>query len=258
VKKPALSKVARAAIEAAVDALFERAKARLLGPDPHKRTALGGKKLVFSLVPDHTLPALFTAATRSEGVRTTNHDLLSGLLKIAGSYLDAHKEKAKAQTVQAVQAFIQDAHRAGVQTDAKTVLGGQLADLWGKVNADVKKVVETETTVARNMGIDDAIQRISAMNGVEDPSVFFVVVRDGKRCSECTRLHLMPDGITPRVWKRSQVSAGYHKKGDDHPKLGGLHPHCRCVMSVLTPGFGFDDKGKVTWKGRDYRHPLEE
>lgn len=36
----------------------------------------------------------------------------------------------------------------------------------------------------------------------------------------------MPDGITPRLWKLSEVGSGYHRKGDESPKLGGLHPNC--------------------------------
>jgi hypothetical protein len=246
VAKSAISKTARKAIETAVEALFERAKARLLGPDYKKRAAWGGKSLVFTH--DFTLPGLFTAASREEGVTTVNHDLLAGLVRIAESYVDAQKEKAKAQTVQAVQSFIQDAATKGVKTDVETVLGGQLADLYGKVHADVKKIVETETTVVRNMGVDDAIQRISTLAGIPDPVVFFVVVRDGQRCGECTRLHLLDDKVTPRVYLRSEVGAGYHKRGDANPKVGGLHPHCRCVMSVLNPGFGFDAGGRVIWK----------
>jgi hypothetical protein len=244
-----ISKKARKAIEFAIDLLFERAKARLLGPEARKRD---GKFLAFKFVPELTLSSLFTAASREEGVKEPNYDLLTGLLSIAESYLDAQKEKAKAQTVQAVQSFIQDAHVKGVKTDINTVLGGQLAELWGKVTDDVKTIVETEATIARNMGIDDAIQRLSAMAGIDDPTVLFVVVRDGHRCEECTRLHLMPDGITPRLWKRSQVKTGYHKRGEKVPSVGGLHPHCRCVMAVLMPGYGFDSSGLVVWKAKDY------
>lgn len=248
--KTPFTKATRTFIEAAVEDLFERAKARLLGPDPSKRTALGGKSVMFSYHPHLTLGSLFEAATTGEGLRTANMDLLAGLLRISRSYLDAQKEKTKAMVIQNVQSFLQDAYTKGVKTDVVTVLGGQLAETWGKVHSDVKRIVETESTVVRNMGVDDAIQRVSAMAGVEDPDVFFVVVRDGKRCSECTRLHLMPDGVTPRVWKRSEVKAGYHTKGDPTPSVGGLHPHCRCVMSVLMPGFGFDGAGKVVYKGK--------
>jgi hypothetical protein len=250
VAKVPFSKTTRRFIEESVEALFERAKTRLLGPNPNKRQALGGKSIAFNFKPDLTLAALFEAAVDSEGVRSLNEDLLAGLLNISRNYLDAQKEKVKAQVIQNVYSFLNDAYSKGVKTDVETVLGGQLSDLWGKVNSDVKRIVETETTVVRNMGVDDAIQRVSAMAGVEDPDVYFVVVRDGQRCKECTRLHLMPDGTTPRLWKRSQVKAGYHTKGDDFPSVGGLHPHCRCVMSVLMPGFGFDANGKVVWKGK--------
>lgn len=251
-RKP-LPKKSRLLIEAAVELLFERAKARLLGPDPRKRAALtSGKQLAFSFHPELTLPALFAAASHEEGVMTPNEELISGLMGIASNYLDAQKEKTKAQVVHTVQTFLHDAHQQGVKTDVETVLGGQLAELWGKVHSDVKKIVETETTIARNMGIDDAIQQMSALVNVSDPVVYFVVVRDGHRCDECTRLHLMPDGVTPRVWLRSQVKSGYHKKGEDAPSVGGLHPHCRCVMAVLMPGFGFNVSGSVQWKSRSW------
>lgn len=248
--KSPISKTARKAIELAVEALFERAKARLLGPDPKKGTALKGKgkNLLFSFVPQYTLGGLFIAGSNEEGATTINHELLGGLMKISEAYLDAIKERTKAQMVQSVQSFIQDSSTKGEKTDVQAVLTEQLTDLWTKVHSDVRKVVETETTVARNMGVDDAIQRISAMQGIDDPVVFFVVVRDGVRCSECTRLHLLDDKVTPRVYLRSEVGAGYHKRGDSNPKVGGLHPHCRCVMSVLSPGFGFDAGGRVVWK----------
>lgn len=250
--KSPISKNARKAIELAVDVLFERAKARLLGLDPHKSNLMGGKKLIFGYVPEYTLPGLFQAASKGEGVSTVNQDLLAGLLRISEAYMNAQKEKAKAQTVQAVQAFIQDTSTKKTKTDVEVVLGNQLTDLMTKVHADVRKIVETETTVVRNMGVDDAIQRISEMQGINDPVVFFVVVRDGERCGECTRLHLLDDKTTPRVYYRSEVGAGYHKRGENNPKVGGLHPHCRCVMSVLTPGFGFDAGGRVVWKSRGW------
>lgn len=255
--KGPLSKTHTKLIETAVDVLFERAKARLLGPSSKRRTKMPGKNLVFSFVPDLTLGALFTAASKEEGVHQPSFDVLAGLMGIAEAYLDAQKEKTKAQVTNTVHSFVRDAASKGEPVDVREALGEQLADIWTKVNADVRKIVETETTIVRNMGVDDAIQRISAMQGIEDPVVFFVVVRDNSLCPECKRLHLRPDGITPRVWKRSEVGAGYHKKGQDNPKVGGLHPHCRCVMSVLTPGFGFDAGGKVIWKGRQHNE-LEE
>ena len=65
-------------------------------------------------------------------------------------------------------------------------------------------------------------------------------------------LHLLPDKKTPRLWKLSEIGHEYHKKGDPNPKLPGLHPNCRCKLTYLAQGFGFDKDGKVTWKGVDH------
>jgi hypothetical protein len=105
----------------------------------------------------------------------------------------------------------------------------------------------------------DAITKINAASGVSDPIVFFVVVRDQTLCPECKRLHLMPDKTTPKVYKLSEVGAGYHTKGDSDPKMGGLHPNCRCCLVTLMPGYGFDSAGMVTykspgWSEYDHQH----
>ena len=70
-------------------------------------------------------------------------------------------------------------------------------------------------------------------------------------CSECARLHLMPDGITPRVWKVSEVTFGYHVKGENSPKFGGLHPNERCTPVGLSAGYGFQG-GSLRWIAEAY------
>jgi len=79
-----------------------------------------------------------------------------------------------------------------------------------------------------------------------------VVIKDKDLCPECARLHLLEDGVTPRVWLLSDVGHAYHKRGEPNPKMGGLHPHCRCSMVTLMPGYGFV-AGRVGYiaKGHD-------
>jgi len=151
-----------------------------------------------------------------------------------------------------VSAFLQEAGNKGVKTDLQTVLGGKLYEVMGEATRDVKRILETESTVVRNTSIMDGIVRVNTAAGIEDPTVFFVTVRDQYRCVECTRLHVQPDGVTPRVWKMSELGGGYHKRGDPTPKVGGLHPHCRCVLTTLLPGFGFNGAGKVAYKTPGY------
>lgn len=239
---PKLTPAAIAAIEAAVDKIFARAKARFSGRVP-PNTAKG---LILSLKPHLSIPGLFKLAAKTEGT-PANEDLLHGVVKIGMTYLDATQAKAKAKTIQEVQAFITDAHNNGIDTDVETVLGGAIADLWGTVTSDIKRIMETESTIARNVSLMDSITKVNLSAGINDPLVYFVVVRDQTLCSECKRLHVQPDGVTPRVWRMSELGAGYHKKGQPNPKIGGLHPNCRCILLTLLPGYGFDKAGKVTY-----------
>lgn len=244
--RPNLGAGAIKLIEKAVSDLFEKLRLQTLG-NKHP----GGKKLYIAYKPELTLKGIFNAAADEEGVKPSE-DLFQALAKITTSYLDAAEAKAKAKTVQAIQSALHEAANKGVQTDLETVLGGKLYEVMGEAARDVKRIVETESTVVRNTSLMDGIVRSNAAAGIDDPAVFFVTVRDGRRCDECTRLHVQPDGVTPRVWKMSELGTGYHKKGDASPKVGGLHPHCRCVLATLLPGYGFDGNGKVQYKTPGY------
>lgn len=244
--KPRLGPAAVRMIEEAVSKLFTKIRTHTFG-DKHPM----GKRLYFAYKPELTLKGIFNAAASEEGVKPSE-DLLATLLKISGSYLDAAEAKAKAKTVQAVQGFLADAGNNGIKTDLATVLEGKIYEVMGEATRDVKRIMETESTVIRNTSLMDGIVRSNAAAGIDDPTVFFVTVRDQHRCDECTKLHVQPDGVTPRVWKLSELGSGYHKRGDPTPKIGGLHPHCRCVLTTLLPGYGFNGAGKVQYKTPGY------
>jgi hypothetical protein len=244
--KPRLGPAAVKAIERSVEVLFEKIRNHVMG-DKYPT----GKRLYIAYKPDLTLKGIFNTAAAEEGV-VPSEDVLKTLLKISNSYLDATKEKTTAKVVQSVQSFLQDAGNKGIETSVETVLGGKLYEVMGETTRDLKRIFETESTVIRNTSIMDGIVRSNAAAGIDDPTIFFVTVRDGVRCDECTRLHIQPDGTTPRVWKLSEVGSSYHKKGEEFPKIGGLHPHCRCVLTTLMPGYGFDGGGRVQYKSPGY------
>lgn len=235
-----LSKAVVKKIWSAVDRVFDRAVARFLAKPPaDKRVFIGVKSRV-------TLPQLFEAASAEEHARA-DKSTLDSLLAIAEGYVEAQRHATKARVVKAVESWLNEAHAGGVDTDVATVLGGELAGVWKTAADGMHKIVASESNIARNTGALDGIVKFSNARGIEDPVVFFVVVRDDTLCGECRRLHLMPDGVTPRLWHLSEVAQGYHKKGDERPSLGGLHPHCRCSLATMSPGFGFDESGMVTY-----------
>lgn len=239
-----LSKTAINAIGKAVDHIFDRAIARFLGPGA---TDKAGKELAFKFQPNISLTSLFTQASKLEDAEP-REEVLRSLIKIAQAYLNAQRERAKARISQEVQGFLVDAQTKGVKTDVQTVLGGKLSELMADIKSDVKTIVTTEANNTANTSIFDAVGRVGASVGIDDPTVFFVCVHDKHLCDECKRLHLMDDEITPRCWKMSELGAGYHKKGDKTPKVSGLHPNCRCSLTHLLPGFSFDASGHVTFK----------
>lgn len=242
--KSVLGKAAVKLIEDAVEKLYDRLKQRVLGGWYQPKRI----KLQHNI--DLTLPALFNTASQEERNKPDS-DLLDSLMRMANAYLDAQHAATKAQTVSAVDMFLRNAHAKGVKTDVKTVLGGQLADIMAKAKYGVRRIVDTEATTVRNTGTLDGVIKVNNAHGIEDPLVYFVVVRDEHLCKECARLHLLPSG-KPRVWHLSQLSHGFHKKGEDFPSVGGLHPNCRCSLVTLLPNYGFDESGMITYIGNGH------
>jgi len=249
-----LTKAAVKQVQKAVDKLFARMKNLYLGykldgdelRGIDKRIAIGHRE-------ELSLPGLYRAAVKDEGF-TPSDDTLSALQNIAEGYLDSECEKAKAKIVKDVSSFLQDARSKGIDTDVKTVLGGALAQTFDKMTSDVNRIVDSEAQNGRALGTLEAIEKINAQSGVDAPAVFFVIVRDGHVCTECLRLHQLSGTIAgpPRVWKLSELDSGYHKKGDRTPKVGGLHPHCRCSIATLMPGYGFNEAGSVHYIGPEH------
>lgn len=233
-RQPSLSPGAIRLISAAVDAMFDRIKVRFLGPHSID------KRIVVGYTPELSLPGLFLAASLEESNKP-DHNVLDSLVKVAGGYLDSERARTKSQVIKSVDAFLKEAHSGKVETDVGTVLGGELTKVWGDTARNIKRIIETESTTARNVGVLDGISKINDAAGIDDPVVYFVVVNDQHLCDECRSIHLLKDGVTPRVWKMSEVGHAYHKKGDDFPAIGGLHPICRCSLVTLMPGYGFQE-----------------
>jgi hypothetical protein len=234
-------------IEAEIDKVFDRVKTRYLGISAAN---LQGKQIYISHSTDQTLPALYRDAARQE---YTHPDLnqQEQLLRLASGYLETARAKAKSQIIAEITNFIRDADMRGIETDVKTALGGKLADLFGTVRSEVRKIVETESTRVRNLGALEGILKVSASQGIEDPVIFFAVLRDNTTCEECIRLHFLEDKKTPRAWKLSEVGHGHHKRGDSNPKIDGLHPFCRCSPIAILPGYGFK-KGSLAYIAKEW------
>lgn len=230
-----------AAARAAVERIFTKQKLRL----GLQRPGRGDKRLTVTVEPVLTLPGLFHRAAREHGAEPRRGGF-EEVRRVAAGYLDAQAEVAKAAVTRVVTQVITRAE--GLVTDeVRDQLRDALKNVLERLGGAVERIVDTEATAARGLAGMEAIGAVSAAAGVQDPVIFWVIVRDGKVCPECRRLHLWDDGVTPRVWRRSEVSATYHVRGGGTPSFLGLHPHCRCEVTTLLPGWGFDADGHVKY-----------
>jgi hypothetical protein len=194
---------------------------------------------------------VFNSAATAEGFRPAS-DVRDAILHVASGYLDAHEKLAQVQVVNAVQSWLSDAEKSGVKTDVETVLGGELAELFSKITANVNRVVQTEVTRAGNAGTLDVVTKIATASGVDDPYVYFAGPNDQHTCEECDRLFFLADG-TPKVYRLSEVGHGYHKKGENSPKIGGCHPNCFTADTRLHTQYGMLTVKELFERGESIR-----
>lgn len=242
-----LSSSSREAIGKHVEDLFDKMSIMFAGPSAKTKHK---KHLIFNTRNTATLANLFVEAMANQSPNPLELDVLKSLLDVSNSYMDSLKEKTRANIIERVDGIVKEAKHRGDRVTGdqiKSVIEEELKT----AKAHMKAITESESTKVRNVGSAMNISRMAASQGDADPTVFFVVVRDGDACNECVRLHLNIDG-TPRVWKFSDLKQGYHKRGEETPSAFGLHPHCRCTLTYLSSGFGFNKRGMVTYVEKDH------
>lgn len=241
-----ISSSGKEAIEIAISKMFDSLAYKLLGNIPKLRN----KSPFFGSSPKMSLAHIFIEALGGKEPNHFEKDALRSILNSSYGYIESLKHKTSSNVVEAVDALVKEA-----KTGRGYVSSGEVANTIAvemeKARSHMKLIAEAETTKSRNMGHTMEIAGNAKNQGIEDPTVFFIIVRDNVTCSECLRLHMMPDGVIPRVWKLSELSMGWHKRGEDHPSACSLHPGCRCSLSQLSPGWGFKN-GFVSFISLDY------
>jgi hypothetical protein len=242
-RRPTLSKGATKEIGHYVDRIFDQVKARMLGPD-----FVSNRNAVFYHKEPYSLPGLYRAAALNESVKP-NEAVLMTLAKVAESYLNAQQEVTKARVLHAVNVYLATPSEKPIEE----VLGQELTDVWTKVTEEVTKIANSEAITARNMGTLEGIVKTNAIMGVEDPIVAFIGPLDENTCKECRRVLYINGGPVPKVFKLSEVSHAYHERGTDTPSISGMHPNCRHSIITMMPGYGFDEAGRIKFKGLAHR-----
>ena len=235
------------AIEKLVGDKFDKIGMQFLGIIP---TITKTKRITFS-TSKNSLTSLFLQSLGTRNPNTHEEETLKVILRIANGYVDSLKERTQARIVQNINAYMLE---ASSKRETASIDGAKkiFRDEMDKAGKHFKMIANSESNKTTNVGTALQISKVGESNGESDPTVFFIVTVDDVTGPEEFVLHLLPDRKTPRLWKLSEIGHEYHKKGDSNPKMAGLHPNCRCKLTYMAEGFGFDDDGKVTWKGLEY------
>lgn len=240
-----ISSSGKESVSFAIEKMFDALAYKFLGNIPKIRN----KSPFFSSTPVFSLANIFLQAMNNKELNHYDKDVLRSTLNTSYGYIEGLKNKTSSNVVQAVDALIREAKTNNSHVDAAQV-SEIIASEMQKARSHMKLIAEAESTKTRNLGHTMEIVDKSRQEDIQDPNVFFVIVRSSA-CQECVRLHMMGDGVTPKVYKMNELSMGYHKRGDDRPSACGEHPNCHCSLQQLPPGWGFKD-GFVHFIGLGY------
>lgn len=231
-----------------IENLFDKTALRFLGNHPklkHKKISLLGFQEHNGLI------TLFVQAMGNKWLNHIEQDVLKGLVDGAFSYIDILKNKTSNDIIQKLEGLAREARMSGDKI-SESEINKTIQEELSKASSHLEMIVASEGTKTRNLGMAMDISRAAAADGEKDPVVGFAVIRDDSTCKVCIELNLMPDGVTPRLYKMSELSAGYYKRGDKMPSLVGNHPHCRCTPFNVPSDWGFDSSGHITFVGIGY------
>lgn len=240
-------------LEKIIQSKFDRVSMDLLGLIPHK---VKDKKIVFKSTKDNII-SLYLNALNSRDPNALEERTLKKMLRIANGYLNALKERTTAKITNDVDSYVknQKAQKKPVSINEIDKLIKKDLDKAGK---HLKLIANAESQKATNVGTALQISKIAKERKIDDPTVFFIVTQDDVTGYYEYVLHLLPDRTTPRVWKLSEISHSYYKPGEQYPSMSGLHPNCRCKLTYLASGWGFDSKGSIKYKGPGYDEFTEQ
>ncbi len=246
------------AIERLIDNQFNYIGINFLGLIPKLSRE---KKIVFT-TNRNSLTSLFLQSLGNRNPNKTEEDTLKTLLRIANGYLDQLREKTKTNIINDVNNYfinqISNNKEINIK-EAKNIIDNKMEEAKDHFNL----IINAETQKAINTGTAMQIKRIGESLNIPDPTVFFIGAIDERTCDTCKSLFFLPNLVTPRVYRLSELNSGYYKKGDQFPSISSAHPNCKHFLTFLSPGFGFDETGHIKFKGLDwdefkYQHDTSE
>ena len=126
----------------------------------------------------------------------------------------------------------------------------QLREKTNNWERDWHRVAHTEMWSAKCQGEVEAILNgESPFSNEREQTQVFIRPSSRNACAKCKQLYLERDGVTPKVFKLSDLIANgnnYGKKQADwRPCIPPLHPNCMCTLNIKLNNTKFDAQGNL-------------
>ncbi len=218
-----LPESSRKLITDAIDKIYERLRQQALGP--YYITPAGAR--VNTADKALSIPGVYSSAFSAGPLKNQQPSFnnIKSITSVTDAYIVASREKFKAKTLAEVEAQLKNASAKDTY-NLEQELNEALTEIFDRAHGEAKQILDTEIHKAKTIGINDSVVEFAKEQGEDDPSVYALTRMDGKVCKYCKDFYELDDG-TPKVYKLSELSAGYMDKKDPEPVLPGMtHPNC--------------------------------
>jgi hypothetical protein len=160
------------------------------------------------------------------------------LNEIAQTYLDAERLRTK-------NALLHSIEGAVTQKDTREAI----KEVFDKAKHKIAMITHQELGAAASHAEFAGISQVAAAQGVSDPVVYKISIKDLKLCPVCIELWCSDNNLyIPKLYKLSELKDGYSTNKERVPTLNPSHINCRCRLSYLPQGFAFNESGKAYFK----------
>ncbi len=240
--KRILPKTTEELIAKEIAKVFERLKIKLLNPYYKPKIDLGKEVKHDKFL---SMPGLYYSAYVSANADSKpTQEALKGLMRVTENYIDNAQDRAKIRAIEAVENTVRDA-QAKPDYDYEEELNDALVSVFDQTHGETKTILESELQRVKTIGLQEGTLDILEKRGITDPTIAFLTRHDSFVCKYCREMYTLPDGVTPRVYKLSELKSGYFNRKNPEPHLAPLHPNC----FLTTDGRVYTDKG---WKPLKY------
>jgi hypothetical protein len=240
-KKRILPNSAKSLINDEIAKIFERLKMRLLSPFYKPSMDLSHLKHDKFL----SMPGLYLSAyTDANPDKRPSLEALKALIRTTENYINIQEQKLKDRSFEVVEDALQSAS-ISPDYDYQQELNSALLKVFDQTQNTTKTVLETELQRVKTIGLQEGTLDLLERQGISDPTIAFLTRQDEYVCKFCKEFYMLDDGVTPRVYKLSEVKSGYLDKKAPSPHLAPLHPNC----FLGNDGKVLTDKG---WKALKY------